>query len=37
MDEKVQKLQFTSDDMEGAHPDILEKLTETNFIKTEGY
>lgn len=37
MDERVQKLQFTSDYMEGAHPDILEKLTETNFIKTEGY
>lgn len=37
MDEKVQKLQFASDYMEGTHPDILEKLTETNFLKTEGY
>lgn len=37
MADKIQKLQFVSDYMEGAHPDILEKLAETNFLKTAGY
>jgi len=28
---------FTSDYMEGAHPAILQRLAETNLVKTEGY
>ena len=28
---------FTSDYMEGAHPAILERLAETNLVKTQGY
>ena len=31
------KLQFASDDMEGAHPAILSRLQETNLLKTAGY
>ena len=30
-------LSFACDYMEGCHPAILEKLTETNLIKTPGY
>lgn len=33
----MEKLSFTSDYMEGAHPKILERLLETNFLKTPGY
>ena len=32
-----QKLSFASDYMEGAHPAILRKLSETNLIKSPGY
>ncbi|MGN0254751.1 MAG: threonine aldolase family protein [Eubacterium sp.] len=32
-----EKLSFTSDYMEGAHPAILQRLMETNMLKTEGY
>ena len=31
------KPSFTSDYMEGAHPAILEKLRETNMVRTQGY
>jgi len=31
------KLQFASDYMEGAHPAILERLLETNLVKSAGY
>ncbi len=30
-------IRFNSDYLEGAHPRILEKLTETNFVQTPGY
>lgn len=30
-------IRFNSDYLEGAHPKILEKLTETNFVQTPGY
>ena len=30
-------LSFSCDYMEGAHPRILQRLTETNFLKTPGY
>ncbi len=33
----MEKLSFASDYQEGIHPKILEKLTETNFLKTSGY
>ena len=33
----TEKLQFTSDYMEGAHPAILQRLEETNLVKTPGY
>lgn len=33
----MEKLSFTSDYMEGAHPQILERLVETNLEKTPGY
>ena len=33
----MSRLFFASDYMEGAHPRILERLMETNLIKTEGY
>lgn len=33
----MEKLSFTSDYMEGAHPKILERLMETNLLKTPGY
>ncbi|MBR0456088.1 MAG: aminotransferase class V-fold PLP-dependent enzyme [Firmicutes bacterium] len=33
----TQKLSFASDYLEGAHPAILERLQETNFLKTQGY
>ncbi len=33
----MEKLSFTSDYMEGAHPKILERLLETNYEKTPGY
>ncbi|MBR0085854.1 MAG: low specificity L-threonine aldolase [Lachnospiraceae bacterium] len=32
-----EKLYFVSDYMEGAHPAILNKLTETNLVHTQGY
>ena len=32
-----EKLQFASDYMEGAHPAILERLLQTNLLKTDGY
>ena len=31
------KLSFASDYMEGAHPLILQRLLETNMLKTAGY
>ena len=31
------KLMFTSDYMEGAHPEIIRKLCETNLVQTSGY
>ncbi len=31
------RLSFSCDYMEGAHPKILQRLTETNFEKTPGY
>lgn len=34
---KTAKPAFTSDYMEGAHPRILQRLAETNLIKTQGY
>lgn len=37
MESSAQKLSFASDYMEGAHPAILQRLTETNFMKTPGY
>ncbi len=33
----MEKLSFTSDYMEGAHPRILEALTQANLLKTPGY
>ena len=33
----MEKLSFTSDYMEGAHPRILEKMAQTNLLKTPGY
>lgn len=33
----VEKLSFASDYMEGAHPVVLQKLSETNMAKTPGY
>ena len=33
----AEKLGFASDYMEGAHPEILKRLYETNFIKSSGY
>ena len=33
----MKKLSFTSDYMEGAHPRILERMLETNLLKTPGY
>ena len=33
----TQKLRFASDYMEGAHPAILQRLLETNFLKIDGY
>jgi len=33
----MEKLFFASDYMEGAHPKIMERLVETNFVKTPGY
>lgn len=37
MQTQLQKLQFASDYMEGAHPHILKKLMETNLMQTAGY
>ncbi len=37
MNKTLTKPSFTSDYMEGAHPAILEKLSESNFDKTQGY
>ena len=34
---KSNRLTFVCDYMEGAHPSILEKLTETNMLQTNGY
>ncbi|MCR5267338.1 MAG: low specificity L-threonine aldolase, partial [Lachnospiraceae bacterium] len=31
------KLEFASDYMKGAHPDIIRRLTETNLLATSGY
>ena len=33
----INKLSFVSDYMEGAHPQILKRLTETNMVKSPGY
>ncbi|MBR0410702.1 MAG: low specificity L-threonine aldolase [Eubacterium sp.] len=33
----INKLSFVSDYMEGAHPQILKRLTETNMVKSSGY
>ncbi len=33
----AEKLGFASDYMEGAHPEILKRLLETNFVKSSGY
>ena len=33
----MEKLFFASDYMEGAHPKIMERLMETNLMKTPGY
>ena len=33
----TKKLGFASDYMEGAHPEILKRLAETNFVKSSGY
>ncbi len=33
----MDKLYFTSDYMEGAHPAILQRLAETNLVKSAGY
>ena len=35
--ERIQKLNFASDYLEGAHPAILRRLLETNLLKTPGY
>ena len=35
--EPAEKLGFASDYMEGTHPEILRRLTETNFVKSSGY
>ena len=37
MNTNVRKPSFTSDYMEGAHPDILRRLSKTNLVKTQGY
>jgi threonine aldolase len=37
MSKEIQKLQFASDYMEGAHPHIIQKLLETNLMQTAGY
>ena len=37
MNEKEARLTFASDYLEGAHPVILQRLTETNMMKTAGY
>ena len=37
MNEKEARLIFASDYLEGAHPAILQRLTETNMMKTAGY
>lgn len=37
MNHSKQKLSFASDYMEGAHPEILRRLAETNMEKTPGY
>ena len=36
-DEKTTRLMFASDYMEGAHPAIMQRLMETNLLKTGGY
>lgn len=33
----MEKLYFTSDYMEGAHPKVLERLVKTNLVKSSGY
>lgn len=37
MEIKTDKLSFTSDYMEGAHPSIMRRLIDTNLVKTQGY
>ena len=37
LNEMTGRLSFASDYMEGAHPSILERLAETNYLKTSGY
>ena len=37
MKESQTRLSFASDYMEGAHPLILQRLLETNMLKTAGY
>lgn len=36
MTEKRKLLSFGSDYMEGAHPEILRRLTDTNLLRTTG-
>ena len=37
MTEMAAKLSFASDYMEGAHPAILQRLVDTNLVKSPGY
>ena len=37
MEKRMEKLLFASDYQEGAHPEILKRLAETNFAKSTGY
>ena len=37
MEKRMEKLLFASDYQEGAHPEILKRLAETNFEKSAGY
>lgn len=37
MDTYADKLSFSSDYMEGAHPSIMARLTDTNLLKSQGY
>ena len=37
LNETARRALFSSDYMEGAHPEVLRRLAETNFVKTPGY